>query len=183
METRNFYILVASIVVGLASFWLTIYAMVTLDVDIFQDPNTIIIKGNGISGELKLSLTEISSDPYQQVEDKTFTIKNKYERVYYDTFTGVSLWSIIEHNQHLLLKDPSELTFLFKSRDAYQSPKPLNLSIAQNNPTLVILAYLEDGYPLFEDGPIRAIIDQSIVPEGEYSSQYTVKYMASVIIK
>ncbi|TXT65250.1 MAG: hypothetical protein BAJALOKI3v1_120057 [Promethearchaeota archaeon] len=183
METRNFYILVASIAVGLASFWLTIYAIVTLDVDIFQDPNTIQIKGNGINGEITLSVNELSSDPYQQVKDKTFTIKNKYERVYYNTFTGVSLWSIIEQNQHLLLKDPSELTFLFKARDAYQSPKPLNLSIAQNNPTLVILAYLEDGYPLFEDGPIRAIIDQSVVPEDEYSSQYTVKYMASVIIE
>ena len=74
------------------------------------------------------------------------------------------------------------MTFQFWARDYYHSPKPLNLSIAQNNPDLVIIAYEEDGAPLFEKGPLRSVIDQSIMPDGEYSSQYSVQMLSEITI-
>jgi hypothetical protein len=93
----------------------------------------------------------------------------------------VSLWSLLIE-EALINGDAAMLTFQFWARDLYHSPKPLNLSIAQDNPDLVIIAYAEDGAPLFGDGPLRSVIDQSIMPEGEYSSQYSVQMLSEIII-
>lgn len=181
MERRNFYIFVASICVVLTAFWLTLYAIITLDINIFQDPNTIEIKGSGVNGEITLSLNELKSDKYAQITDQTFNfenrIGNKYERVY----SGVSIWSILEE-ENILNDEPSNLRFILWGRDAYRSPIPLNLSIAQNNPGLVIIAYAENGQPLFGDGPMRSVLNQSVMPSGEVSSQYSVQKLASIEI-
>lgn len=181
MERRNFYILVVSIMIGLSVLFLNIYAIITLDIDLFQDPNTVKIKGSGISGELTLSLSELKSDKYTQVENKEFFFENRIGNTYWRTYSGVSLWSILEQ-EGILISSPSNLTFLFMGRDAYRSPLPLNLSIAQNNPTKVIIAYAEDGQPLFGDGPLRSVINQTVMPNGEVSSQYSVQQLASIII-
>ena len=182
MKTRNFYILIAAIFVSLFVFWLTIYAFIILKVDLFQDTKTLTIRGTGIKTEISISIDELKSDKYLQIEDYSFDIVNSFENEYSIIYSGVSLWSILEM-ENLLNKDPSELTFQFWGRDAYHSPKPLNLSIAQNNPSLVILAYEQNGASLFEEGPLRSVIDDSIMPEGEYSSQYSVQKLTSIVIE
>lgn len=182
MKKRNFYILIASIFVSLFVFWLTIYAFTILDVNLFQDTKIVTFKGNGLKTNIVISVDDLKSDKYLQVEDHTFDIVNSFEIEYSITYSGVSLWSILEV-EDLLLKDFSELKFQFWARDAYHSPKPLNLSIAKDNPTLVILAYEEGGSSLFEQGPIRSVIDHSVIPVGEYSSQYSVQQVCSVVIE
>jgi DMSO/TMAO reductase YedYZ molybdopterin-dependent catalytic subunit len=167
--------------VGLAIFWLTLYAFITLDIDLFQDPNSVKIKGMGVENEITLSLNELKSDTYLQVTNKQFEIENSVNNKYNRTYTGVSLWSILEV-KNILTDDAQFLTFRFIGRDGYVSPLALNLSIAKNNPDRVIIAYEEDGVPLFGDGPLRSVIDQSVMPSGEYASQYSVQQLASVQI-
>jgi len=181
MERRNFYILVASICVGLSVFWLTTYAIIILDVDLFQDPNTIIIKGSGINGERSFHIDELKSDKYTQVIDQTFFFRNRVGSEYERVYSGVSIWSILDV-EDLLIDDASSLKFIIWGGDAYRSPQSLNLSIAKNNPELVILAYAEGGQPLFGDGPLRSVLNQSVMPSGEVASQYSVQQVSSIEI-
>jgi len=53
----------------------------------------------------------------------------------------------------------------------------------KDHPELVIIAYEENGAPLFGDGPLRSVLDQSILPDGEYGSQYSVQMLSEIIIK
>jgi len=181
MESRNFYILIASIIVGMIAIGLFVFTVAELDADLLQDSDTITIRGNGVNREITLTITQLKSDKYDQSVDKIFHIMNSFETEYDIVYSGVSLWSILVE-ENLIDEDPSILTFEFWARDLYHSPKPLNLSIAQNNPDLVILAYEEDGAPLFEKGPLRSVLDQSIMPEGEYSSQYSVQMLSEIRI-
>ncbi len=181
MEARNFYIAIASIAVGMVIVWLLIFAVIELDADLYQDPNTITIQGNGVNRQITLTVTQLKSDKYDQYIDKTFHIVNIFETESYPIYSGVSLWSIITE-EVLIDVDPSLLTFQFWARDQYHSPFPLNLSIAQNNPDLVIIAYERDGSPLFGDGPLRSVLDQATMPGGQYSSQYSVQMLSEIII-
>ena len=181
MERRNFYILVASICVGLSVFWLTIYTVITLDINIFQDPNTIRIHGSGVKGEIIIHLNELKSSKYVQVIDQTFFFENRVGYTYEKVYSGVSLWSVLEV-ENILNDESDRLTFILWGQDAYRSPKALNLSIAKNYPNLIIIAYAENGYPLFGDGPLRSVINQSVMPMGEVCSQYSVQQLALIEI-
>lgn len=182
MERRNFYILVASICIGLLVFWLIVYALITLDVDLFQNPNTIKLKGSGVKGEITIDLNDLKSSKYTQIIDQTFFFQNTVGNTYEKVYSGVSLWSILEV-EDILNRDPSSLTFILWGRDSYRSPKPLNLSIAQLYPKLVIIAYAQDGQPLFGDGPMRSVLNQSVMPNGEVCSQYSVQELTSIEIQ
>lgn len=181
MKTRNFYILVSSIIVGMVIAWLFIYTVITLDIDLFQDPNKITIRGKGVDRELTLSITELKSSKYDQIIDKTFHLKKSTGYEYTQTYSGVSLWSILEV-ENLISEDASLLKFQFKGRDGYDS-KFLNLSIVKNNPELAIIAYEKSGDPLsLAEGPLRSVLDQTIIPNGEFSSQYSVQKLSDIII-
>jgi hypothetical protein len=158
-----------------------IIAFNELDIDPFEDPNKITIKGNGVSRTLNISVSELTSGKYDLVEDKTFHIMNRYENEYDVIYSGISLWSILEE-ENLIIQSSSILKFRFYARDGYSSPKFLNLSIAEVNPDLVILAYEKNGVPLSEEGPLRSVMDQSIMPPNEYSSQYSVQKLYQIII-
>lgn len=179
METRNFYIVVASVIIGLVVFWLMMIAF--MEFNPFEDPNKITIEGNGISNSVSLSVSELTSGKYDIVENKIFHIKNSFETEYDIIYSGISLWSILEE-ENLLIQSSSELEFRFYARDGYSSPKFLNLSIVEANPDLVILAYEENGVPLSLEGPLRSVMDQSIMPDGEYSSQYSVQELSMISI-
>ena len=179
MKTRNFYIVVASVIIGLVVFWLMMIAF--LEFNPFEDPNKITIEGNGISRSLSISASELKSGKYDLVEDKNFHIKNSFETEYDIIYSGISLWSILEH-ENLLIHSSSELEFRFYARDGYSSPKFLNLSIVETYPDLVILAFEENGVPLSLEGPLRSVMDQSIMPIGEYSSQYSVQKLSLISI-
>ena len=180
METRNFYILVVSVIIGLITFWLMMIA--SLEFDPLQDPNKITIEGNGISTPISLSVSELTSGKYDIVEDKTFHIKNSFDTEYDVVYSGILLWSIIEE-ENFLVQSPSRLEFRFYARDGYSSPKFLNLSIVEANPDSVFLAFEENGVPLSVEGPLRSVMDQSIMPAGEYSSQYSVQKLNKIVIK
>jgi len=186
METRNFYILISSIIVGIVIIWLFIfayyYAVVELDANLFQDPNSVTIRGSGLNREITLNITELKSKKYDQVIDKTFHLMNRFEIEDDKIYSGVSLWSILEE-ENLINGEVSTLTFEFWGRDLYHSPKALNLSIVENNPELVIIAYEENGIPLVDDGPLRSVLDQSVLPDGEYSFQYSVQKLSEIKIE
>ena len=184
MKTRNFYILVSSIILGMVIAWLFVYTVIVLDVNLFQDPNSVTIRGDGVNKELTLSINELKSGKYDQIIDKSFHIKkglpsySEYDVIY----SGVSIWSILEV-EGLIHGDVSLLTFRFIGRDQYKSPKALNLSIVKDNPDLAIIAYEQNGDPLsLADGPLRSVLDQLIVPSGAYSSQYSVQKLSEIII-
>jgi len=182
MKRRNFYILVVSIMIGLSVIFLNVYAIITLDIDLFQNPNTVKIKGSGVDGEITLSLSELKSDKYIQVENGEFYFENRVGSTYWRTYSGVSLWSVLDE-EGILVSSPTTLTFVFWGGDAYRSPKALELTIAENNPRQVIIAYAEDGQPLFGDGPMRSVINQTVMPTGEVCSQYSVQQLASIVIE
>ena len=179
METRNFYIIVASIIIGLVVFWLIMIAF--LEFDPFVDPNEITIDGDGTSTSITISISELKSGKYDLVEDKTYHIKNSGEYEYDIKYSGISLWSILEE-ENLLLQSSSELEFRFYGRDGYIAPKFLNLSIVETYPDLVILAFEENGVLLTLEGPLRTVMDQSVMPEGEYSAQYSVQKLSLITI-
>ena len=181
MLRRNYYIMIASVLIGMTVIFLSIYAIIELDVNLNQDPNKIVIKGSGLNSEITLSLNELKSDKYYQVEDQLFFIRNSVGSEYYIIYSGVSLWSILSI-ENLLIDDSSQLNLVFFGRDAYQSPLPLNLSIAEDNPQSIIIAYSKDGQPLIGDGPLRSVINQTVMPPGEYSSQYSVQQLSKIEI-
>lgn len=180
METRNFYILVASVIIGLITFWLIMIA--SLEFDPFEDPNKVTIEGNGISAPISISVSDLTSGEYNLVEDKTFHLKTRFDAESYVVYSGISLWSIFEE-ENLLLHPASVLEFRFYDRDGYSSPKFLNLSIVEANSDLVILAFEENGVPITVGGPLRSVMDQSTMPEGESSAQYSVQKLYKIVIR
>lgn len=198
MDTRNFYILVASVCVAITAFWLTLYNIERLGIDpvkytednithivlgeeIDDDQETVVTITGKVKEELKLSLSEIKSNKYLQVKDKEFKVVTQVEPHYY-VYSGASLWSILEE-ENILESDAQ--TFVFIGKDGYESPHPLDLSLAKKYKEEVILAYEYDGDPIFEDGPIRSVVDHEVVEDIEpeqYSSQYSVKNLVEVRI-
>jgi len=197
METRNFYILVATVCVGLTVFWLSMYNFARLGIDpiehasesfttIFEgeqeDDETIVKITGNVKKELKLSLSDIKSSKYVKVTDKKFKVVTREEPHYY-IYSGASLWSILEV-EDILESDAS--TFLFIGKDGYESPLPLDLALAEQYEKDVILAYEFNGDPLYEQGPIRSVVDHEVVEDIEpeqYSSQYSVQNLVEVRIE
>jgi DMSO/TMAO reductase YedYZ molybdopterin-dependent catalytic subunit len=176
MEKRNFNLLIASICVGISLFWIFAYSYVILDVDPLQ--NNIVIKGK-VSNELELKLSDLKSDKYLQIKDRTFHIVNAIGREFDLVFSGVSLWSILEV-ENILDEDAS--TFLFIGGDGYYAETPLDIQLAQDFPNQIILAYEQDGQPLFYDGPIRSVVDHEVIPD-KANTHYTVKELKTILIQ
>jgi hypothetical protein len=183
MEKRNFYILIGSVVLGMSVFWLSVYSFIILDVDpfqnLFRDPNepVITIKGNVIQ-EYEFTLAELKSDKYLQIIDKMFHFINAIGYEYDLIFSGVSLWSLFEV-ENILNEDSS--TFLFIGGDGFYAETSLPISLAENNPYQVILAYEKDGQPLLYEGPIRSIVDYELIPD-KATTHYAVSNLKTIII-
>jgi DMSO/TMAO reductase YedYZ molybdopterin-dependent catalytic subunit len=198
MEQRNFYILIASVCVGLTAFWLTAYNVVRLGIDpieyIERNTSSIIgeedeekiivtIKGN-VKDKVKLTLNDIKSDKYKQVTE-VFEFKNSYGTEWSAEYTGATLLSILEEED--ILESDSE-KFLFIGSDGYGDDlKKLSLNLTEDYENQIILAYLREGVPLDAgEGPIRSIIDrepiQDLEEEGYYCSEYAVKDLEYVEI-
>lgn len=194
METRNFYILVVSICIAITCTWLSVYNFVRLDINPIEytqesyqtivegeqeEDETVVVITGKVKEELRLSLSEIKSNKYRQVKDKVFKIVTQVEPHYY-VYSGATLWSILE-TENILESDAT--TFTFVGEDGYESPEPLSLTdVAKKYEDDVILAYEYDGEPLYEEGPIRSVIDDDACP-GEYSSQYSVRNLVEVRIE
>ncbi|MHA1728703.1 MAG: molybdopterin-dependent oxidoreductase [Promethearchaeota archaeon] len=187
MEKRNFHILISAIIIGMVVFWLVIYSFIILDVDPLQnfnnisgDENTIVITIKGeVNEEFELTLADLKSDKYTQVKNKIFHFINAIGSEYNLTFSGVSLWSILEVEN---LLNPDAKTFTFIGADGYYSESPLNLTLAELHTDLVILAYEQDGQTLFYDGPIRSVIDSSLIPD-KANTHYAIQKLKTVLIE
>lgn len=187
MEKRNFKILIISTCIGISLFWLSAYSFVILDVDPFQniknlfgDEDTVILTIKGkVNNEFELTLSDIKSDKYLQIKDKTFHIVNAIGREYELVFSGVSLWSIFEV-ENILLDDA--VSFLFIGGDGYYAETPLNIQLAQDYPNQIILAYEQDSQPLIYDGPIRSVVDHEVIPD-KANTHYTLKNLKTILIQ
>lgn len=194
MQKRNFNISVFSACIIITCVWLSVFNFVRLDInpieytqDSFstvvegeqEEEDTVIVITGKVSKDLRLSLSEIKSDKYRQVKDKTFKVVTQVEPHYY-VYSGVTLWSILEA-ENILESDAT--TFTFIGSDGYESPEPLSINgVAKNYETDVILAYEHDGDTLYEDGPLKSVIDDDACPDGEVSSQYSVKNLEEIRI-
>jgi len=187
MERRNFYIMIMSIIIGMSVFWLSLYAFIILDIDplyhiktTFGGEDTIVltIKGN-VNRELELSVSDIKSDKYQQVEDRTFHFINAIGSEFDEVYSGASLWSIFEE-ENILNEDA--LSFLFIGGDGYWAETYLPLNLAENNTEQIIIAYEKDGEPIYYDGPLRSIVDHELIPE-KANTHYAIKYLKTIIIQ
>lgn len=198
METRNFYILVASICVFLVAFWLTAYNVERLGINPIEyiqqnnlnstsgeegkDQKTIVTIRGKVTEELKLTLTDLKSDKYTQIT-ADFNFKNSYGTEWTSKYTGATLWSILEG----ILKDDAT-TFVFIGEDGYESPVPLSIKdIAKAYENQVILAYELEGKLLSSDtGPVRSVIDREAIQNLEpnyYNSQFSVKNLKYIEIR
>ena len=194
MQRRNFNISVAAMCILITCVWLSVYNFVRLDINPFeyakdsfqtlvegeQEEETVVKITGKVTNELRLSLSEIKSDKYNQVKDKEFKIVTQVEP-HYIVYSGATLWSILE-KENIIKSDAT--TFTFVGSDGYKSPEPLSINdVAKQHETDVILAYEQDGQPLYEDGPIRSVVDDNAIPPGEYSSQYSVKKLVEIRIE
>lgn len=195
METRNFYILIASACIGMTAFWLSMYNFALYDIDpikyaqdqieeitegneLIEGEIVLTIKGDGVKDDLELSLEELKSDKYNQIKDQVFHFKNRVGREWTDEYSGPTLWSILELND--ILKS-SAVGVTFIGEDHYAPPYDLNIEEIEEYEELIIIAYEENGYPIYDDGPVMSIVDQSAIPD-LYSSQYAVKELTWVEI-
>ena len=187
MEKRNFNIFVVSVIIGMSVFWLSLYSFTILDIDPLQNIKTIFggeddviitIKGNVVE-EFELKLSEIKSDKYQQVINANFHIVNAIGREYNLIYSGVSLWSILE-TENLL--NPDSSTFLFIGGDGYRAETNLPLSLAENFTEQIILAYEQDGQPIFFEGPVVSVVDHELIPD-KANTHYMVKYLKTILIQ
>jgi hypothetical protein len=187
MEKINFSILVAGIIIGMSVFWLSVYAFIILDIDpfynlrtIFGDEDTVVltIKGN-VNRELQLSVSDIKSDNYEQVVDKSFHFVNAIGREFDEIYSGASLWSILEEENIIGM---GASTFLFIGGDGYWAKTPLPLTLAQNYTDQIIIAYEKDGDPIYFDGPLRSIVDYELIPD-KINTHYAIKYLKTILIQ
>jgi DMSO/TMAO reductase YedYZ molybdopterin-dependent catalytic subunit len=187
MEKRNFSILVAGIIIGMSVFWLSAYAFIILDIDpfynlrnIFGNEDTVVltIKGN-VNRELQLSVSDIKSDRYDQVIDKTYHFVNAIGREFDEIYSGASLWSILEEENIL---NPGASSFLFIGGDGYWAETTLPLTLAENFTDQIIIAYEKDGEPIYFDGPLRSIVDHELIPD-KANTHYAIKYLKTILIQ
>lgn len=182
MQKRNFKILVASIIICISIFWLTLYAFIIIEpsknIFVGEDVVVVTIKGN-VNRELELTVSDIKSNNYQQVMDRTFHIVNAIGREYDLIFSGASLWSIFEEEDIL---NPGSSTFFLMGGDGYNAETPLPISLAQNFTEQIILAYEQDGQPIFFDGPIVSVIDHIVIPD-KANTHYMIKYLKTILIQ
>ncbi|MFX0030360.1 MAG: molybdopterin-dependent oxidoreductase [Candidatus Hermodarchaeota archaeon] len=187
MEKRNFYILVSGIIIGMSIFWLSLYAIVILDIDplhrikaIFGDEDTKIltIKGN-VNREIELSVADIKSDKYHQVIDRTFHFLNAIGNEFDEIYSGASLWSILEE-EDILNEEAS--SFIFIGGDGYWAESYLPLALAENYTEQIIIAYHKNGEPIYFDGPLRSIVDHELIPD-KANTHYAIKYLKTIIIQ
>ena len=102
MEQRNFSILIASICVGLVAVMLSFYNFAIMGIDPVEyienkftegdEGETVVtIKGSGVKEEFELSLSDLKSNNYLNVEDRKFHFVNAIGREYDDIYSGASL--------------------------------------------------------------------------------------------
>ena len=187
MERRNFYIMVSGLLIGMSVFWLSLYAFILLDIDplyhirtTFGGEDTIVltIKGN-VNRELEMSVSDVKSDKYTQVIDRSFHFLNAIGNEFDEVYSGASLWSILEV-EDILNEDAS--SFLFIGGDGYWAETSLPLSLAENYTEQIIIAYEKDGEPIYYDGPLRSIIDHELIPD-KANTHYAIKYLKTIIIQ
>lgn len=173
--------MVVSIIIGLSVFFLELYAFTILDINPFEGEGDVItFRGEGLEAEFGLTMEELKSDNYLQVSNQEYNFENSVGRQYTETYSGASIWSILEFHD-LLLASPEELSFTFLAEDGFQSPQPLQLSLARDYPEQVILAYAVDGQSLTDTGPVRAIIDYEVIPDLT-NTQFAVQKMQYIEI-
>jgi hypothetical protein len=66
--------------------------------------------------------------------------------------------------------------------DGYNAETPLPLSLAQDYIEHIILAYEQDGQPIFFDGPIISVVDYIVIPD-KATTHYMIKYLKTILIQ
>ena len=176
IKKRNLIILLVIVGVSASTIPLILYNISV------QNPNPweVRIFGSGVNGTITISYDDLISGEYLQVENRVFDILNRLNYTYSYTYTGVSVWDVLQKSGILY---PNATKFRFSSEDNYICDW-LPLNISSSNPEKVILAYIEDGKFLETKimggyGPMRSVVDITLVQQFNpptYNSQFWVKY-------
>ncbi len=186
MDKRNFSILVASSIIVLVIIWFNIYAFVSLGVDplesirdLFgQEEETVLVIRGEVSEEIEFSLSDLKSNRFSQVDNKEFELINAVGRTFNITYTGVSLWSILDTLNILTLRSR---TFTFIASDGYSSEKALNITLAEEHENDIILAYGGLDFNENEDGILRSVINRYVIPN-EVTTHFWVKDLEVILV-
>jgi len=179
LSKRNISIFILfGIIIG-ASIGLTIYNLQLLE-EYTNDGSEIIIKIYGnVKREVNITITQLKSD-YQQVINQEFHSINSVGSTFKNNYTGAQVWDILNKSECL---NPNSTRIRFVSNDGYTHEKTIQISLTQQYPHLMILAYEKNGIPygeISDEGPIKVMVNRSLFPE--WSTQYDVKDVGFIVV-
>jgi len=182
LSKRNVSIFILfGIIIG-ASIGLTIYNLQLLE-QYSNNGNgsteiSIKITGN-VNREVIINLTQLKSE-YKQVINQAFYSINSVGSTFKNNYTGAQVWDILSKSKCL---NPNSTRIRFISNDGYTHEKTIQISLTQQYPHLMILAYEKNGIPFGEisdEGPIKVMVNRSLFPE--WSTQYDVKDVGFIVV-
>jgi hypothetical protein len=175
LTRRNIVIILILSITVFLSIILTLYNLQFVEQG---SRDKIRIYGN-VKREVNITLFEIKAE-YQQVINQKFDFINDFGSVYDDYFTGAQVWDIFIQND---LLNANSRQIRFYGYDGYTHTEAINISIIKNNPSLVILAYEENGISLGtppDDGPIKSVVNRSLYPT--WNSRFSVRNLAAIVV-
>lgn len=147
----------------------------------------LIITGDGVAEEVRLTMDELKAMEQGVVEDDYFAL-NSYGTESYTRFKGVWLWHVLQ--QCVELQDTAS-TVRFIAADGYQVELTLNDVkrddyIDQNDPAKrhkMILAWEADGVAFHaeEGNPLQLVIGQR--EPGDVNKPYWVRHIQVIVIE
>lgn len=155
---------------------LIIYNLMTRNPDLY----VIRLEGN-VSEVITFSYEDIVDGTYGIIDDQEFEFLNQYGTRYTVTYTGVSVWALLDYAQ---VHYPNSTGLYFKSYDNFVT-ELLSLEDIKTYSELIIIAFKIGNkvlkYTDEDGGPMRSIVNLSVT-EPEYNSQYWAKYVNTIIV-
>lgn len=146
---------------------------------------SILIKGSGVSEEIKVTLSQLQ-DMKSQVEEYIYFSRGKEPKTAYNTYKGVRLFDLIslagleEEAQKVFVVGTDGYTAAFSLSDV----RAMLMDETDTSKSLpMLIAFAEDGKTLdYASGySFRLIMGQKC--EGDYNRQYWVRDVCSIVVK
>jgi hypothetical protein len=188
MEKKYLYIIIIVIaIIGVGAGFGIYYIIQGLYVPPAPEPKILTIYGSGVTGNYSMSMSELKSSKYSQITEQPFyTRLSNGSIVLSGNYSGVSLRSILEEESLLEL---GAVNYTGIGADEYNPGVTfgmLNISNVMNNAyNLCIIAYGGTSFDPLDVGPLRLMINQSIVAPTIPSiraSRYCVSNLTAIFI-
>ena len=188
MQKRTIYIVIFFLaIIGIGGGIGIYYLLQAFNIQPAPEQDIITIYGPGVTDTYNMSMSDLQSNKYTQVTDQPF-----YTRLFNGSialtgsYSGVSLRSILEEESLLNL---GAVNYTGIGGDGYNPGVifgMLNISNIMTNPyNLCIIAFGGTDFVPLDDGPLRLMINQSIVAPTIPSiraSRYCVSNLTAIFI-